>query len=224
MATSHLLTDLADMLRAHHGTAVEFRSAGGVEVAGWVRDGVDADLVVLGASTMNALGTDGLLVPGTLRAMYVSDVVAAVPATSTPPPLESEVDLRSLLESAVRIAYSTGPSGTALLELVERWRLATTVGDRLVQAAPGVPVGSLLANGEADLGFQQRSELAGLPGVAVLGPLPGGAAIRSTFAGAVLTTSPRHDSAARALDLLCAEAVSSKVREHGMELARHNPG
>ena len=39
-------------------------------------------------------------------------------------------------------------------------------------APPGVPVAALVAKGEADLGFQQLSELIGQPGIEVVGPLP----------------------------------------------------
>ena len=59
--------------------------------------------------------------------------------------------------NARRISYSSGPSGEHLKRIFERWGIAESVSPRLVQAAPGVPVGSLLAKGQADLGFQQLS-------------------------------------------------------------------
>jgi len=63
--------------------------------------------------------------------------------------------------------------------------MAAKLGDKLRQAPPGVSVGSLIAKGEAEIGFQQYSELMGVPGITVAGPLPPGAEIISTFTACV---------------------------------------
>ena len=73
---------------------------------------------------------------------------------------------------ARRICYSTGPSGDHLKALCEKWGVAESVLGRALMAPPGVPVASVVARGDADLGFQQLSELIGQPGIEVLGPLP----------------------------------------------------
>ena len=90
---------------------------------------------------------------------------------------------------------------------------------KLVQAAPGTPVGSLLADGAADLGFQQRSELSDLAGIRVLGPLPGAAAIRSTFSGAVLARSGDPDAAREVLGYFGSAGAEEHVLSAGMALA-----
>ncbi len=219
MATGSLLTELAADIGREHGIAISFTSAGGIEVAQQVRDGAPVDLVVLAADVMDALQSDGLLATGTLRPLFVSQVVAAVPGGRTAPALVTEEDVRAAVANARRIGYSTGPSGSAVLSLLERWGVRADVQDRLVQARPGVPVGSLLASGQADLGFQQLSELLGAPGVRVLGPLPGAAAISTTFSGGVLATSSRGEPAARALELLSADATAAAVAAGGMAVA-----
>ena len=58
------------------------------------------------------------------------------------------------------------------MELIERWGVARSVADHLIQAPPGVPVGTMLARGEADLGFQQLSEVLYVSGIEIVGPLP----------------------------------------------------
>ncbi len=215
MATRQVLADLATELGLRHGIELRFESGGGVDIARRVRDRAEADLVVLAREAMAALDADGLLVAGTLRPLFVSQVVAAVAAPSARP-LETESDLRALLEDSERIAYSTGPSGVALVQLVERWGLTAELGGRLLQAPPGVPVGSLVARGDAALGFQQLSELRDVAGITVLGPLPGEAAISSTFAGGVLAASTRRIGAAEALDLLGSPEVAPTVRAGGL--------
>ncbi|WP_327690367.1 molybdate ABC transporter substrate-binding protein [Streptomyces tubercidicus] len=102
------------------------------------------------------------------------------------------------------------------MDLITRLDLADTLSDRLVQAPPGVPAGSLLASGRADLAFQQHSELMDLPGVAVIGPLPGDTAISSTFSGGVLTASSQPSLAREVLDLLGSDAASRTARARGM--------
>ena len=78
------------------------------------------------------------------------------------------------MKNAKSIGYSTGPSGTHLTGLFSKWGIAEEIKPRIVQAKPGVPVGSLVATGEIGLGFQQLSELIHLKGVEILGPLPPG--------------------------------------------------
>jgi molybdate transport system substrate-binding protein len=219
MATKVLLADLGETLRRCRPLEVHFESAGGVEVVRSIRDGARADLAVLGEDQMADLESDGLLLPGTLRPLFVSDVVAAVAEGTAPLPLSTEDDLRAALAGARRIAYSTGPSGQAFLDLLERWELAVDVGPKLVRAVPGSPVGSLVADGEADLGLQQRSELSGVAGVRVLGPLPGAAALRSTFSGAVLTQARVAVPAREVLDFLASDEVTQHVDSAGMSRA-----
>ena len=89
------------------------------------------------------------------------------------PDVADEAALKRAVLAARRISYSTGPSGVHLAKLFERWGIAAEIASRLVQAPPGVPVGSLVARGDVDLGFQQLSELMHLDGIDVLGRLAG---------------------------------------------------
>jgi molybdate transport system substrate-binding protein len=223
MATKGLLTELSDALRRRGSLSVQFESAGGIEVARSIREGARADLAVLSAEEMSDLAADGLFAAGTLQPLFVSDVVAAVPDGAAALPLSTEEDLRAALRSAGRIAYSTGPSGKALLDLVERWGLVAVVQHKLVQARPGTPVADLLAGGEADLGFQQRSELSDLARIRVLGPLPGTGAIRSTFSGAVLTRSTNPEPAREVLGFFASQDAEEHVLAAGMMIATVRP-
>ncbi|MFJ5831431.1 substrate-binding domain-containing protein [Streptomyces sp. NPDC093089] len=216
MATRPILTELSEHLRHAHGIPVRFDAAGGVEVARRVREGAQADVLVLADGALAALEKEGHLVPGTARPLWVSQVVAAVPEGTPVPALASAADLRAALLSAKNIAYSTGPSGTALVDLIHRLDLTDTLGDRLVQAPPGVPAGTLLSSGRADLAFQQHSELMDLPGIVVIGPLPGDTAITSLFSAGVLTSSTQPARAREVLDLLASDTATRTARARGM--------
>lgn len=219
MATRPVLAELSEHIRQAHGLPVTFDSAGGVEIARRVREGAEADLLVLAAGALAALEKEGYVLPGTVRPLWISQVVAAVPDGAPVPALGTESELRAALLAARAVAYSTGPSGTALVDLIARLGLADELSGRLVQAPPGVPAGSLLSDGRADLAFQQHSELMDLPGVVVIGPLPGGTAISSTFGGAVLAASAQPDAAREVLDLLGSDAASRTAAARGMRAA-----
>lgn len=219
MATRPVLAELCEHLRLAHGIGVRFEAAGGVETARRVRGGAGADLLVLADGALAELDASGHLLGGTRRPLWVSSVVAAVPEGAPVPAFGSESDLRAALLSARGIAYSTGPSGTSLVALIARLGLAGPLGERLVQAPPGVPAGSLLSSGRADLAFQQHSELMDVPGVVVIGPLPGDTAISSVFGGAVLASSTRPHRAREVLDLLGSDAASGIARTRGMRAA-----
>ncbi|MGW0961396.1 substrate-binding domain-containing protein [Streptomyces gelaticus] len=216
MATRPILAELSEHIRLTHRIPVRFEAAGGVETARRVREGADADLLVLADGALAALEKEGHLLAGTVRPLWISQVVTAVPEGTPVPALRSESDLRAALLSAEKIAYSTGPSGTALIDLISRLDLTDTLRHRLIQAAPGVPVGSLLSSGQADLAFQQHSELMDLPGVVVVGPLPGETAISSLFSGGVLASSTQPLRAREVLDLLRSDTASKAAHARGM--------
>jgi molybdate transport system substrate-binding protein len=103
------------------------------------------------------------------------------------------------------------------MHLFESWGLTEQLKGRLVQAAPGVPVAKLLATHEVDLGFQQRSELIGATGVRVLGSMPPGTQVTTTFSGAVLSSAEEADLARRVLDALSEDSRRGVTTSHGME-------
>ncbi len=122
--------------------------------------------------------------------------------------------LRGALRAASRIGYSTGPSGTALLRLIEQWDLSDELHGRLVQACPGIPVARSLTDGDVDLGFQQLSELVGADGVRILGTLPADCAIDTVFAGAVASAAADPGAAAEMLEFLHAAARRGAAAAH----------
>lgn len=221
MATRLLLADLTVVAAAAGLPAVEVESVGGVDAAARVAAGEPVDLVVLAADAVGRLAAAGRVDAASVTPLAVSAVAVAVPAGSDEPAtvpggpaFADAAGVRAALLAAARIGYSTGPSGTALVRMIASAGLAEAVGDRLVQARPGVPVARLLADGEADLGFQQLSELAGQPGVRILGVLPPDCAIETVFAGAVATASADPASVREVLAFFVSEAAARIAEQH----------
>lgn len=214
MATRPLLAELVRDYERDRGVELRLESVGGVEAAQRVQAGEVFDVVVLANDALVALAVQGLV--GKPRVLADSSVAVAVRAGASRPDIGSEAALRQSLLAARSIGYSTGPSGTALLRLFERWGLVETLKPRLLQARPGQPVGHLVAEGEAEIGFQQRSELQGLPGITLLGGLPPGTEIVTTFAGALGARTAQPQAAQALLDFLAGPAAAPLKRVHGM--------
>jgi molybdate transport system substrate-binding protein len=215
MATRALLAELVAGFEAQTGTAVAIESVGGVDAAKRVAAGEAFDLVLLASDALDKLAAAGHVLP--TRVDYVQSPVAiAVPAGAPLPDVGSEAALKAAVQAAATIGYSTGPSGQHLMRLFERWGLAAELASRTVQAKPGVPVGSQVASGEVALGFQQLSELQGLPGIQIVGLLPADCAFITTFSGCVATASAQPELAQRFLAHLNSPDTAATKQRHGM--------
>jgi molybdate transport system substrate-binding protein len=219
MATRLLLAEIAEASAAAGGPAVRFESTGGVDAARRLRAGEPFDVAVLAADAIDRLGAEGRVVPGSRRDLVRSGVAVAVQAGAPRPAVGSADELRRAVLAARGIGYSTGPSGVALVALLERWGIQDAIRERLVQAPAGVPVGSLVARGEVELGFQQLSELVHVAGVDVVGPLPPEVQITTTFSAAVCASSARPDDVRALIEFMGSPATAPAKRRQGMDPA-----
>ena len=227
MATRRVLADLGEAAAASGLSPLDIESVGGVDAARRVADGEPFDLVFLALDALQRLAADGHVEAGSVTLLMLSQVAVAVPADSEEPASYDDglafpdaSGMQAALRSAARIGYSTGPSGTALVSMIDGWGLADELGERLVQARPGIPVARSLAEGEVDLGFQQLSELVGQPGVRVLGVLPPDCAIDTIFAGAVAATASDPRGAREVLRFLASDAAAPVKAAHSFAPAR----
>jgi len=217
MATRQVLAELSSVYEAASGQRVAIESVGGVDAAKRVQAGEAFDLVFLAADAIDKLVAAGHVL-GRVD-LVRSPVAVAVRAGAPRPDIGSEAALRSAVLAAPRVSFSTGPSGAHLQRLFARWGIEQQIASRLVQAPPGVPVGTLVARGEVDLGFQQLSELIHLEGIDVLGNLPADAAFITTFSAGLTPHCTRPDAARALLAYLASPAADAAKRRHGMEPA-----
>jgi molybdate transport system substrate-binding protein len=218
MATRQLLAELS---RSFEQTApewsIDIESMGGVDAARIVRDGKAIDVIVLASNVMEKLESEGWIVSGTRAALARSGVAIAVRSGQPHPAIASEDDVKKAVLGAGKISYSTGPSGDHLKRLFERWEIAEQIADRTVEAKPGIPVGQLVARGDADLGFQQLSEFLDVDGIDIVGPLPADIQTITVFTAGVSTRSAHPDGARAFVAHLASPESQAAKQKLGME-------
>jgi molybdate transport system substrate-binding protein len=130
--------------------------------------GFQADLLVLTTEAMEELRKGGQVVQ--VRALGSSGIGVAVRAGAPKPDIGSVEALRRALVSARSVAHSkVGASGIYFVELLQRLAIADRVNRVVVEKGP---VGLVVAAGDAEIGVQQLCELAPVPGIEIVGPLP----------------------------------------------------
>ena len=219
MATRQLLVELAAAWQQVSGVVVTIESVGGVDAAKRVQAGEAFDGVVLASDAIDKLASGGQVVAGSRLDLVRSNVAVAVKAGAPKPDISTEAALRSTIESAPTIGYSTGPSGVALVRLFGRWGIADALQSRIVQAPPGVPVGTLVARGDVALGFQQLSELMHLDGIDLVGVLPDAVAITTIFSAGICAVSSQGEALAGLLAFMASPDAAAIKRQHGMDAA-----
>lgn len=219
MATRQVLAELVALFQQTSAQQVSVESVGGVDAARRVQDGEAFDVVILAANAIDKLIEAGRIVPGSRVDLVHSGVSVAVQAGAARPDIGTEAAVRATVLAARSLGYSTGPSGVHLAKLFERWGIAEAIQSRIVQAPPGVPVGSLVASGEVELGFQQLSELIHQDGINVLGPLPPAIQITTVFSAGLSVTSTQAQAVRTLLDFMASPAAAEVKRRNGLEPA-----
>lgn len=133
------------------------------------------------------------------------------------PDISSSEAVKRAVLAAKSVAYSSGPSGFYVADLFKKMGIADQIKDKVKQPASGVQIGELMTRGEADLGFQQISELFHVKGIDYLGPLPADIQNITVFSAGLHTAAPAPDAAKALMKFLTAPEAGSIIKKMGME-------
>ena len=194
------------------GHRLDIEWAGIAAIRKRVGAGETFDLVVASAECIDDLIGQGRLA---LRIDLVrSETGVGVRRGGRRPDLSSTEALKRELRAAKKVGYSTGPSGVHVAALFKRWGMESELAPKLVLAPSGVMVGTFIASGEVEFGFQQKSELLEIDGVDYVGPLPADVACTTFFSAGVPAAGSNGAAVKSWLDFL---ATSAPVLEkHGL--------
>lgn len=197
------------------GTALELRFDATQAIMASRKAGFRADLLVLTAEAMETLQKEVQVTQ--VRALGSSGVGVAVRAGAAKPDIGSVESFKRALEAAQSVAHSkVGASGIYFVDLLKQLGLAGRVKTYVVEKGP---VGLVVASGEAELGVQQLCELAPVPGIDIVGPLPAPVQKLTHFAAAIPANATNAADARRLMDLLHCDAARAAMVEGGLQPA-----
>jgi molybdate transport system substrate-binding protein len=214
LAIKEAYLELLPQFEKKSGAKVNTEWLGMVDILKRVKAGEGADMVIASQKALGELKSLGKV--AAVVDLAKSGVAVAVKKGAKRPDIGSGEAVKRALRAAKSIAYSSGPSGVYLVELVRKWGIAEELKPKSTQTPPGTAVGPLVARGEAEIGFQQMSEL--LPftaGIDIVGPLPADIQIMTTFSGGVHIAARQADAARAWLAFIASSAAM--LRKHGME-------
>ena len=189
-----------------------------VDIINRVKAGEAIDMIVMAGDAIDKLIIAGKLAQGSRIDIATSWVAVAVRRGAPKPDISSGEALKHALLAAKSIACSTGPSGVYLIGLFERMGIAAQLAQKIKQVK-GEPVGAVVARGEAEIGFQQMSELLPVPGIDIVGPLSADIQQVTTFSTGVHVNTKAADAASALTQFFKAPAAHPIIRAKGMEPA-----
>jgi molybdate transport system substrate-binding protein len=178
--------------------------------------GEAVDVVIVAAASLDALIREGRVVAGSKVDLARSDIGMAVRAGASKPDISSVEAFRRTLLQAKSIAYSASVSGDYLVtELVQRLGIADQVLPKSRRVV-GERVGAVVARGEAEIGFQQISELLPVPGIDFVGPLPSAIQRTTVFSAGVAAKAENPDAARAFIRFLASPDAADAIRKSGL--------
>ena len=179
-----------------------------------------ADVVILDGGAADELAQHGRVQPGSKVDLALSQVGMVVRAGAAKPDISSVEAFRRTLLAAQSIGYSDSGSGLYLSTMLfQKLGVADQVlgKSRKVRGPPsGEPVAAVVARGEVEIGFQQVSELIGVPGVTFVGAIPAELQPGFSFAGAITTAARAPDAARALLAFLASPEAAATIVQAGL--------
>ena len=221
-AMSAALGELAPSFERASGSTLVIVSGGSVggapdSIPDRLQRGERADVVIMAADSIDDLIKAGRVVAGSRVDLARSSIGIAVRAGAPRPDISSVDALRRTLLAAKSLAFSSSVSGVYVsTELLQRLGIADQVRAKS-RKVDGEPVAAVVARGEAEIGFQQISELRPVPGIEVVGPLPPEVPRVTVFSAAAGAGSANPTGGRALIAFLSSPAASAAMANSGMD-------
>jgi molybdate transport system substrate-binding protein len=216
-ATEPAYLELVAQFQKLTGHKVTSVFSGTLNVQKRLADGEDYDMLIMSAPAIDDQIKLGKAVAGSRVDFAKSGTGLAVKKGAPKPDISSVEAFRKTMLSTKSIGYSTGPSGVYMLSVFEKLGIANEVKGKLKQTPSGVFVGTLVATGETEVGFQQIPELIHFEGIDYVGPLPGDLQRLTMFSTAIHSGAKQADAARELVKFITAPSAAAVIRKHGLE-------
>lgn len=218
-ATQEAYLELVAQFEKASGHKVTTIFTGTLNVQKRLADGELYDLIIMAGPAIDDQIKQGNAVAGSRVDIAKSGTGLAVRKGAVKPDISSVDAFKRTLLAAKSIGYSTGPSGLYMLGVFEKLEIADQLKGKLKQTPSGVFVGTLIASGETEIGFQQIAELVHFAGIDYVGPLPGELQRMTMFSAGVHAGAKQAEAARALVKFLTAPAAAPVIRKHGLEPA-----
>jgi len=231
-ATEVRVVSSGGFAQAYKTLAPQFeRATGDVLIAGWgpsMGDTKDAvpqrlargepiDVVIMVGYALGDLIKQGKVLPDSRVDLAESGIGVVVKAGAPHPDVSSAEGLKRALLAAKSIAYSDSASGVYIsTEMFKKMGIADEMATK-ARMIPAEPVAAVVARGEAEIGFQQISELKPIKGIDLLGPLPPELQQMTIFSAAIVAGSKEPDAARALIAFLGSPEAAPAITESGLD-------
>jgi len=184
-----------------------------------LKRGEPADVVIMVGYALEGLVQQGKVLPDSRVDLARAGIAMAVRAGAPTPDISTVEAFKGTLLAAKSIAYSDSASGVYLTtDLFPRLGIADQIMSKS-RKIPAEPVGKVVARGEAEIGFQQMSELLPIEGITVVGPLPPPLQTYTVFTAGVVTDSKNPEGAKALIRFLASPSAGPVIIKTGLEPA-----
>jgi molybdate transport system substrate-binding protein len=216
-ATEEAYKELVPQFEKASGHKVTTVFTGTLDALKRLSNGETYDLLIMARQQIDELSQSGKVVAGSRSDIAKSGVGAAVGKGKPKPDISTVDALKKTLLAAKSVGYSTGPSGIYVVSMFQKMGIADEIKSKLKQTPSGVFVGSIIANGEAEIGFQQVSELSFFPGIDYVGPIPAEVQLITVFSAGIPTGSKEADAAKALVGFARAPAAAAIFKKHALD-------
>ncbi|WP_242417348.1 substrate-binding domain-containing protein [Sphingomonas panni] len=176
-----------------------------------------ADVVILARGGLDKLAAAKAITPGTEVDLGLSKIAVAVKAGAPAPDIATPEAVRRTLVNAKSVAWSDSASGIYIQSvMLDRLGIADQVR-RKGRMIPATPVGKIVADGDAEIGFQQLSELKPVKGIRIVGLLPDSLQKVTPFSAGIVAYSPHQADARALIAYLASPKAHRQIRDSGLE-------
>jgi molybdate transport system substrate-binding protein len=216
-ATEEAYKELVPQFEKASGHKVTTVFTGTLDVQKRVAAGEAYDMLIMAGPAIDDYIKSGKVAVGSRTDLAKSGVGVGVPAGAPKPDIRTVDALKKTLVAAKSIGYSTGPSGVYMITLFDKLGVAAEVKPKLKQTPTGVFVGTIIANREVEVGFQQVSELSQFAGVDYVGPLPAEVQLFTTFSSGIVVGAKEAEAAKALVKFITAPAAATAYTKRGLE-------
>ena len=185
-----------------------------------IENGAAFDLTILPTAAIDDLVRQGKLIGSTRAALASSGAGVAVRKGAPKPDISTVEAFKAALLNAKSVAYvEQGGTGIYLKALLPRLGIADALKDRIKRLPPENPAAFAVANGEAEIGMTQISEILPYAGAELVGPLPKEIQLTTAFATAVGANARQSEAAQALIKFLTAPAAAPVFKAKGLDPA-----